>query len=169
MYSKAGEVVQEVFSSLRTVLSLNGEKVEEKRYESKLKATRWSSIRKGAAFGLLAGWIYLIGYIIYSVGFAFGSSLMHQEGHKKLSFSDLLVIVVTLARLITNIAFVSPFFQLLEEARGALMPVFRLIDEEEKTSINETQIFQDSVACEEAINMNGDIQFDNVNFAYPAR
>ncbi|CAF1023749.1 unnamed protein product, partial [Rotaria sordida] len=169
MYSKAGEVVQEVFSSLRTVLSLNGEKVEEKRYESKLKATRWSSIRKGAAFGLLAGWIYLIGYIIYSVGFAFGSSLMHQEGHKKLSFSDLLVIVVTLARLITNIAFVSPFFQLLEEARGALMPVFRLIDEEEKTSINETQIFQDSVACEEAINMNGDIQFDNIKFAYPAR
>ncbi|CAF1351303.1 unnamed protein product [Rotaria sordida] len=35
--------------------------------------------------------------------------------------------------------------------------------------MNETQIFQDSVACEEAINMNGDIQFDNINFAYPAR
>ncbi|CAF1434555.1 unnamed protein product [Rotaria sordida] len=30
-YSKAGEIVQEVFSSLRSVLSLNGEKFEEKR------------------------------------------------------------------------------------------------------------------------------------------
>ncbi|CAF4856275.1 unnamed protein product, partial [Rotaria sp. Silwood2] len=30
-YSKAGEVVQEVFSSLRTVLSLNGGKFAEKR------------------------------------------------------------------------------------------------------------------------------------------
>ncbi|CAF3625028.1 unnamed protein product [Rotaria sp. Silwood1] len=169
MYSKAGEVVQEVFSSLRTVLSLNGEKLEEKRYKSKLQATRRSSICKGAMFGFLVGWIYLIGYLIYSVGFAFGSSLMNHEGHERLSFSDLLVILITSTRLITNIAFVSPFFQLLEEARGALVPVSRLIDEEEKTSMNETQILQDSVACDETINMNGDIQFDNINFAYPAR
>ncbi|CAF3905152.1 unnamed protein product [Rotaria sp. Silwood1] len=166
MYSKAGEVIQEVFSSLRTVLSLNGEKLEVKRYESKLQAIRWSSVRKGAMFGLLVGWVYLIGYIIYSVGFAFGSSLMHRE---EISFNDLLVIVITLARVITNIAFVSPSLQVLEEARGALAPVFRLIDEEEKANMNETQILQESVACEEAINMNGDIQFDNINFAYPAR
>ncbi|CAF3777464.1 unnamed protein product [Rotaria sordida] len=44
-----------------------------------------------------------------------------------------------------------------------------VFSKEEKASMNETQIFQDSVACEEAINMNGDIQFDNINFAYPAR
>ncbi|CAF3833164.1 unnamed protein product, partial [Rotaria sp. Silwood1] len=130
------------------------------------KAIRWSSVRKGAMFGLLVGWVYLIGYIIYSVGFAFGSSLMHRE---EISFNDLLVIVITLARVITNIAFVSPSLQVLEEARGALAPVFRLIDEEEKANMNETQILQESVACEEAINMNGDIQFDNINFAYPAR
>ena len=30
-YSKAGQIVQEVFSSLRTVLSLNGSKFEQKR------------------------------------------------------------------------------------------------------------------------------------------
>ncbi|CAF3579095.1 unnamed protein product [Rotaria sp. Silwood1] len=35
--------------------------------------------------------------------------------------------------------------------------------------MNETQILQDFVTCEEAININGDIQFDNINFAYPAR
>ncbi|CAF1098923.1 unnamed protein product [Rotaria sordida] len=58
-YSKAGEIVQEVFSSLRSVLSLNGEKFEEKRYENELRPTRRSSARKGAAFGLLNGWIYL--------------------------------------------------------------------------------------------------------------
>ncbi|CAF1426525.1 unnamed protein product, partial [Rotaria sordida] len=58
-YSKAGEIVQEVFSSLRSVLSLNGENFEEKRYENELRPTRRSSARKGAAFGLLNGWIYL--------------------------------------------------------------------------------------------------------------
>ncbi|CAF4004070.1 unnamed protein product [Rotaria sordida] len=35
--------------------------------------------------------------------------------------------------------------------------------------MNETQISQGSVSFQEAININGDIQFDNVNFAYPAR
>jgi hypothetical protein len=30
-YSKAGQIVQEVFSSLRTVLSLNGGEFEQKR------------------------------------------------------------------------------------------------------------------------------------------
>ncbi|CAF1243777.1 unnamed protein product, partial [Rotaria sordida] len=98
-YSKAGEIVQEVFSSLRSVLSLNGEKFEEKRYENELRPTRRSSVRKGAAFGLLNGWIYL----------------------------------------------------------------------EKNTSMNETQISQNSVSAEETININGDVKFDNVNFAYPAR
>ncbi|CAF1131286.1 unnamed protein product [Rotaria sordida] len=98
-YSKAGEIVQEVFSSLRSVLSLNGENFEEKRYENELRPTRRSSARKGAAFGLLNGWIYL----------------------------------------------------------------------EKNTSMNETQISQNSVSAEETININGDVKFDNVNFAYPAR
>ncbi|CAF4991802.1 unnamed protein product [Rotaria sp. Silwood1] len=35
--------------------------------------------------------------------------------------------------------------------------------------MNEPQILQDSIACEGPINMNGDIQFDNINFAYPTR
>ncbi|CAF4859461.1 unnamed protein product, partial [Rotaria sp. Silwood2] len=94
---------------------------------------------------------------------------MRHGGYDRLSFSDLLVIVITLAQSITNIAFLSPFFQLLEEARASLAPVLQLIDEEEKTNMNETQILQDSIFYEEAINMNGDIQFDNINFAYPTR
>ncbi|CAF4991842.1 unnamed protein product, partial [Rotaria sp. Silwood1] len=40
---------------------------------------------------------------------------------------------------------------------------------EKNTNVNETQILQESVSSEEVININGDIQFDNVNFAYPAR
>ncbi|CAF3346233.1 unnamed protein product [Rotaria socialis] len=169
VYAQAGAVVQEVFSSLRTVLSLNGEKFEEKRYVSKLRATRWNSIRKGAAFGLLAGWVYLIGYVIYSIGFAFGSYLMNRGEYDSIPFHDIIVIIVVLVRPITNVAFVSPFFQLLEEARGAVAPVFQLIDEDENMDLNEIQTFQDSTTSEVALNIEGDIQFDNINFAYPAR
>ncbi|CAF4863389.1 unnamed protein product [Rotaria sp. Silwood1] len=69
--------------------------------------------------------------MIYSIGFIYGSSLMHHEGPDRLNFSDLIL--------------------------------------EKNTSVNETQILQESVSSEEVININGDIQFDNVNFAYPAR
>ncbi|CAF4125410.1 unnamed protein product [Rotaria magnacalcarata] len=169
MYSQAGEIVQEVFSSIRTVISLNGGKFEEKRYEKKLQATHWSSVRKGSVFGLLTGWVYLIAYIIYALGFSCGLFIMHDEGRKKFSFSDLFVIVVALARIVSYVAFVSPFFQSLEESRGALAPVFLLIDEETKRSINEARILDDASTDDEDIDMNGDIQFENVSFAYPTR
>ncbi|CAF3633789.1 unnamed protein product [Rotaria sordida] len=49
-YAKAEQIVQEVFSSLRTVLSFNGSNYEQKRYERQLHSARWSSIRQGAVF-----------------------------------------------------------------------------------------------------------------------
>ncbi|CAF4047793.1 unnamed protein product [Rotaria sordida] len=68
-----------------------------------------------------------------------------------------------LARTIGYLVFVSPFFQSLEETRGALTPIFRLIDEEEKTSMNETQIWEDSVAREESILFATSI-YENIRF-----
>ncbi|CAF4460624.1 unnamed protein product, partial [Rotaria magnacalcarata] len=35
--------------------------------------------------------------------------------------------------------------------------------------LNEIQTFPDSTTSEEAMNIEGDIQFDNINFTYPAR
>lgn len=61
-------------------------------YSSKLKLTRWSTIRKGAAFGLLAGWVYLIGYMIYSVGFGVGSIFMNKGQADPKLFHDVIVV-----------------------------------------------------------------------------
>ncbi|CAF1315492.1 unnamed protein product [Rotaria sordida] len=55
-----------------------------------------------------------------------------------------------------------------KESRNELV-AYSKAGEEKNTSMNETQISQGSVSFQEAININGDIQFDNVNFAYPAR
>ncbi|CAF1435207.1 unnamed protein product [Rotaria sordida] len=91
-YSKAGQIVQEVFSSLRTVLSLNGSKFEQKRYEKELHSTRWSSIRQGAVFGIFTGWLSLISYLAYSVGFIFGSLFTSDRVHHNSDISDILVV-----------------------------------------------------------------------------
>ncbi|CAF0844645.1 unnamed protein product [Rotaria sordida] len=118
-YSKAGQIVQEVFSSLRTVLSLNSSKFEQKRYERELYSTRWSGIRQGAIFGVYTGWISLTTYLSFS------------------------------------------------EARGAAAAVFRLIDEGNDASVNETDVWKEDT--EQIYKINGNIGFDNVNFMYPSR
>jgi hypothetical protein len=108
-YSKAGQIVQEVFSSIRTVFSLNGGIFEQKRYvfslkysgkkkyfifryEKELQETLWTSIRKGAALSLFIGWSHFTTYLIYGAGFIFGSMLMHYEGRSNLNLSDILVV-----------------------------------------------------------------------------
>ncbi|CAF4609428.1 unnamed protein product [Rotaria sp. Silwood1] len=53
------------------------------------------------------------------------------------------------------------------EARGAAAAVFRLIDEGNDTSINEADVWKDDT--ESIYNINGDIEFDNVDFIYPSR
>ncbi|CAF1343363.1 unnamed protein product [Rotaria sordida] len=166
-YSKAGQIAQEVFSSLRTVLSLNGSKFEQKRYDRELYSTRWSSIRKGAVLGIYTGWLSLITYLVYSVGFIFGSLLMSHKNDHTLNISDILVIVTIFAQCLDYLSITGPVFQSFSEARGAAASVFRLIDEGNDASVNEIDVWKENT---EAIdNINGDIEFDNINFSYPSR
>ncbi|CAF4906091.1 unnamed protein product, partial [Rotaria sp. Silwood1] len=51
------------------------------------------------------------------------------------------------------------------KAQGAAAEVFRLIDEGNDTSINEADVWKDDT--ESIYNINGDIEFDNVDFIYP--
>ncbi|CAF1469718.1 unnamed protein product, partial [Rotaria sordida] len=166
-YAKAGQIVQEVFSSLRTVLSLNGSKFEQKRYAKELPPTRWSSIRQGAMFGVFTGVLTLITYLVYSVGFFFGSLFMSDRAHHSSDISDILVVVFIFTDCLSLFSFIGPFFQSFAEARGAAAAVFRLIDEGNDPSINEADVWKDDT--ESIYNINGDIQFDNVDFIYPSR
>ncbi|CAF3579610.1 unnamed protein product [Rotaria sp. Silwood1] len=62
---------------------------------------------------------------------------------------------------------IGPFFQSFAEARGAASSVIRLIEEGNDITINETDVLKEDT--ESMYNINGDIQFDNVNFMYPSR
>ncbi|CAF3236410.1 unnamed protein product [Rotaria sp. Silwood2] len=128
-YAKAGQIVQEVFSSLRTVLSLNGTNFEQNRYEKELLPTSRSNIFQGAVFGIYTGWLSLITYLAYTVGFIFGSLLMSNTGYHGLNISDILV--------------------------------------GNDPTINESDVWKET--AQSIYNINGHIEFDNVNFFYPSR
>ena len=62
------------------------------RYEKELGSTRWSTVRKGAVYGVYTGWLHFVVFLIYSVGFIFGSILMSYEGRSEIDISDILVV-----------------------------------------------------------------------------
>ncbi|CAF1391466.1 unnamed protein product [Adineta steineri] len=169
-YSKAGQIAQEVFSSLRTVLSFNGSKWQQKQYEKELKLNEWYTVRKDAAFGTFFGWLFFISFAVYSIGFTFGFILMSHGNHRSLTISEILIVVNMFARALSYLNLIGPFFQSMSEAQAAAVSVFRLIDEAHDENINEREILQENISDERSIsNINGDIEFDNVSFSYPSR
>ncbi|CAF3813018.1 unnamed protein product, partial [Adineta steineri] len=169
-YSKAEQIAQEVFSSLRTVLSFNGSKYQQKQYDKELKLNEWSTVRKDIAFGTFFGWLFFMNFLVYSIGFTFGSILMSDETHPTLTITEILIVVNMFAQALVYFNLVSPFFLSISEAQGAAVSVFRLIDEAHDENINETEILQENISDEKSIsNINGDIEFDNVSFFYPSR
>ncbi|CAF0875542.1 unnamed protein product [Adineta steineri] len=169
-YAIAGQIAQEVFSSLRTVLSFNGSKLQQKQYEKELKLNEWYTIRKDAAFGTFTGWLNFINFVVYSIGFTFGSILMSHGNHRTLTISEILVVVSMFAQALGFLTSIGTFFQSISEAQGAAVSVFRLIEEVHDENINEKEILEENISDERSIsNINGDIEFDNVSFSYPSR
>ncbi|CAF0731721.1 unnamed protein product [Adineta steineri] len=169
-YSKAGQIAQEVFSSLRTVLSFNGSKWQQKQYDKELKLNEWYTVRKDATFGAYTGWLFFINFVVYSIGFTFGSILISYGNYRTLTISDILVVVNMFAQALGYLNHIGPFFQSISEAQGAAVSVFRLIDEMHDENINEREILEENISDEKSIStINGDIEFDNVSFSYPSR
>ncbi|CAF3911641.1 unnamed protein product [Rotaria sordida] len=92
---------------------------------------------------------------------------MSDRAHHSSDISDILVVVFIFTDCLSLFSFIGPFFQSFAEARGAAAAVFRLIDEGNDPSINEADVWKDDT--ESIYNINGDIQFDNVDFIYPSR
>ncbi|CAF1479061.1 unnamed protein product [Adineta steineri] len=169
-YSKAGQIAQEVFSSLRTVLSFNGSKCQQKQYEKESKLNEWCTVRKDAAFGAFFGWLIFINFVVYSIGFTFGSILMSYGTHHRLTISDILIVVNMFAQALSLLISIGPLFQSISEAQSAAVSVFRLIDEVHDENLNEKEILEEKISDEKLIsNINGDIEFDNVTFSYTSR
>jgi len=60
------------------------------RYAKELDHTRWNGVRIGAVLGLFIGWLSLVTYLLYSIGFIFGSLLMSYDNQNTFDVSDIL-------------------------------------------------------------------------------
>ncbi|CAF4420496.1 unnamed protein product [Rotaria sp. Silwood2] len=140
---------------------------QDQQYERELYSTRWSNVRQGVLYGVFIGWLSLMTYLVYAVGFIFSSLLMSSKDDHRVNITDILIIVPIFAQCMGMFNYMIPFFQSFSEARGAAAEVFRLIEEGNNVDVNEKVVWKEYT--ESFYNIDGDIEFDNVNFTYPSR
>ncbi|XP_052095836.1 ATP-dependent translocase ABCB1-like isoform X5 [Mytilus californianus] len=160
-YAKAGAIAEEVFSSIRTVVSFGGQKKECQRYNSHLQNAKDVGIRKGYTNGFSVGLVYVVMFGAYALGFWYGAKLVREESDNY-TIGKVLIIFFSVLIGAWSIGNVAPPLQSLASARGAAYVVFDIIKlVPEIDSYSEVGTKPDKVT--------GSIQFRNVKFTYPAR
>ncbi|UJR24177.1 hypothetical protein I4U23_027143 [Adineta vaga] len=158
-YEKAGAIAEEVFSSIRTVFAYNGQNREKERYGKHLNEAKKSSIRRGMVNGLIMGFMCVIIFSGYALGFWYGTKLTFE---KEYNIGNVVIIFFAIINAVFDLGQAFPQFQAVIEARTAAYPIWQLIDE---FSITENSS-DEGIIKDELI---GDIQFSHVHFCYPSQ
>ncbi|CAF0903516.1 unnamed protein product [Adineta steineri] len=158
-YGKAGAVAEEVLSSIRIVLSYNGQEREKKRYKQYLNEAKERGIRKGAANGLSLGVLWFIFYCSYALGYWYGSKLIE---HGEYDIGKVMIIFMTILVSVIDLGQASPHLQAVAQARTAASFVWNIIDEPSTIDSNLDEGIKKS-------DLIGNIKFSNVTFSYPSR
>ncbi|KAI6239497.1 Multidrug resistance protein 1A [Aphelenchoides fujianensis] len=159
-YAVAGAIADETFSSMRTVLSCNGQFVELERYEKALEDGRKTGLLKYMYMGIGFSATYIIMYTSYAVAFWFGSLLVVWDP----SFDRGAVFTVFFAVMSgsTALGTALPHLTAIAMAKGAAHYVLGVI--------NHTPYIDPYSRRGATIGrVRGAVEFTNVRFSYPLR
>ncbi|KAM4028834.1 ATP-binding cassette sub-family B member 5-like isoform 2-T2 [Anomaloglossus baeobatrachus] len=160
VYAKAGAVAEEVLSSIRTVVAFGGQEKEIKRYTNNLGEAKKLGIKKAIASQLALGFVYLIVYASYGLGFWYGTVLI--LGDQGYTIGDALVVFFSVV--ISSYCLGQAFSHLeaFSIARGAAYGIFHVIDESSGIDSFSIEGYRPDI-------IKGDVEFKNVHFCYPSR
>lgn len=168
-YAGAGSVAEEVLSCIRTVISFNGQRQEQIRYESALKETRRIGIRKSFVQGMMIGLIMFFMFGTYALAFWYGSDQVKDWYHSYcaaerdgISPGEVLTVFFCVMIGSFSIGNAAPHLGSIFGAKGAAAEVFETID-------NVPEIDGTSDKGEVPVSLDGDIDFVGVEFSYPTR
>ncbi|XP_071641827.1 multidrug resistance protein homolog 49 isoform X1 [Temnothorax longispinosus] len=164
-YGQAGSVAEEVLAAIRTVVAFNGEQKEVERYSEKLVPAERTGIRRGMWSGIGGGIMWFIIYLSYALAFWYGVQLILDDRSKEVKEYTAGVLVIVFFGVLTgaqNMGLTSPLLEAFAMARGSAAAVFNVIDRVPSIdSLSKEGRRLDTV--------NGEIEFRNVAFRYPAR
>ncbi|UPX16540.1 ABC-type xenobiotic transporter [Ascochyta rabiei] len=155
----AGTVVEEVLSSIKTVVGLNAQSELTSRYDGFLeKAERWAT-RARTISGALLGAVFAVIYMAIGLGFWMGSRYLVKG---TTSYVDILAIILATVTGIACLGSIVPPLQAFTIAVAAGSRLYGTIDRKprgESTRPSKTQL--DTIS--------GHLEFKNVRHIYPSR
>uniref|UniRef100_W8BN80 Multidrug resistance protein-65 n=1 Tax=Ceratitis capitata TaxID=7213 RepID=W8BN80_CERCA len=165
-YAGAGNIVEEVLSSIRTVVAFGAEKKESERYDNYLVPARKASQSKGAFSGLSDGVLKSLLFLSCAGAFWYGVNLILDNRNLEDKEYTPAILMIAFFGLIVgadNIARTAPFLESFATARGAAINIFKVIDTKSKI---------DPLSSDGKLlnyGLRGEIEFKDVFFRYPTR
>ncbi|CAI9113267.1 OLC1v1013840C1 [Oldenlandia corymbosa var. corymbosa] len=157
-YTKADVIVEQAVSSIRTVYSFVGEYATSAKYSAALQRTVQLGLRQGLAKGLAVG-SNGISYAIWSLTAYYGSRMVMYHGAKGGT-----VFSVGFTLIHGGLAFGSalPNLRYFSEASEAAERIMKTVE-------RVPEIDSEDMGGEIIRNVSGEVEFKQVEFAYPSR
>ncbi|KAK5970419.1 ABC transporter transmembrane region, partial [Trichostrongylus colubriformis] len=158
-YAKAGKIVEQTVSSIRTVCSLNGLHYEIGRYKVALLEARRAGILKNLFVGISFGMMGLTNFASFALAFYIGITWA-VDG--QLQLQDLMTTFFSVMMGSLALGQAGPQFAVLGAAQGAAASIFEVLD-------REPEIDSASRNGRRDMRIKGNIEVKNVVFNYPSR
>ncbi|XP_029124115.1 ABC transporter B family member 11 isoform X2 [Elaeis guineensis] len=158
-YGEAAVVVEQSIGSIRTVASFTGEKHAVNKYKKSLNSAYSSGVQEGLAAGLGLGTVMLFIFCGYSLGIWYGAKLILNKGYTGADVVNVIFAVLTGS---LSLGEASPCMTAFAAGQAAAYKMFQTINRKPEIDTYDTRGKQPN-------DIQGDIEFRDVYFSYPAR
>ncbi|KAG7593138.1 ABC transporter-like [Arabidopsis thaliana x Arabidopsis arenosa] len=158
-YSRATSLAREAIANIRTVAAFGAEKQISEQFTCELSKPTKSALLRGHISGFGYGLSQCLAFCSYALGLWYISVLIKRDETKfEDSIKSFMVLLVTAYSVAETLALTPD----IVKGTQALGSVFRVLH-------RETEIPPDQPNSRLVTHIKGDIEFRNVNFAYPTR
>ncbi|KAG0500935.1 hypothetical protein HPP92_001007 [Vanilla planifolia] len=159
-YAEAAIVVEQTIGSIRTVASFTGEKLSVNKYNNALKNAYKSSVQEGLAVGLGLGTFTCLMFCGYALGVWYGGKLILDD--KGYTGADVINVIFALLTGAFSLGQASPCMTAFAAGQAAAYKMFETISRKPEIDAYDAN-------AKKLDDIQGDIEFRNVHFSYPAR
>ncbi|KAJ2744007.1 hypothetical protein GGI20_003307 [Coemansia sp. BCRC 34301] len=156
----SGAIADEVLSGIRTVMAFNGQAREIARYDEKVQEAYLFGRKSGFILGGSIGMIQFFIFVMYCVGFNFGSWRLRQGEYTPQEVLNVILILLIGGFMLAGAA---PNVSAISTAQGSAAKVFDIIDRESPIDP------LDAETGKKVDRVRGEISFRNIHFSYPSR
>ncbi|WOL11783.1 hypothetical protein Cni_G20547 [Canna indica] len=158
-YGEAANVVEQTIGSIRTVASFTGEKQAVQKYDKSLVRAYNASVQEGLVAGVGLGAVMLFMFAGYSLGIWYGAKLILDKGYTGGTVINVIFAILTGSFSLGQIA---PCMTAFAAGQAAAYKMFETIKRKPEIDAYDAK-------GKKLDDIQGDIEFKDVYFSYPAR